>query len=49
MEDWKERALKYEKLKEHNKQILRGGPKALAEAWFLAAMKQKYQTPGLIE
>jgi hypothetical protein len=47
MEDWKEQALKYEKLTEHNKRILREGPKGLAEAWFLGAMKRKYyQGPG---
>jgi hypothetical protein len=50
MEDWKEQALKYEKLTEHNKRILREGPKALSEAWFLGAMKRKYyQIPGTTE
>jgi hypothetical protein len=50
MEDWKEQALKCEKLTEHNKRILREGPKALSEAWFLGAMKRKYyQTPGITE
>jgi hypothetical protein len=50
MEDWRERALKYEKLSEHNKRILREGPKSLSEAWFLGAMKRKYfQTPGSTE
>jgi len=43
MEDWKEKALMYEKLSEHNKKILREGPKSLAEAWFLGAMKLKYK------
>jgi hypothetical protein len=28
MEDWKEKALKYEKLSEHNKRILREGPES---------------------
>jgi len=49
MEDWKEKALKYEKLSEHTKRILREGPKALSEAWTLAALKRKYQTPGSTE
>ena len=42
MEEWKELALRLEKLPEHNKNILRNGPKSLSEAWFLSAMKQKY-------
>jgi hypothetical protein len=46
MEKWKELALANEKLSEHNKRILREGPRALSEAWFLGAMKRKYQTPG---
>lgn len=46
MEDWKEICLAREKLSEHNKRILREGPKSLAEAWFLGAMKIKYQTHG---
>ena len=47
MEKWKELALANEKLSEHNQRILREGPKALSEAWFLGAMKYKYhQTPG---
>ena len=49
MEYWREEALKHEKLTEHNKRILKEGPKALSEAWFLGAMKRKYQTPGLTE
>ena len=49
MEYWKEEALKHEKLTENGKRILREGPKALSEAWFLAAMKRKYQTPGTTE
>ena len=42
MEEWKELALRFEKLSEHNKNILRNGPKSLSEAWFLSAMKRKY-------
>jgi hypothetical protein len=49
MEDWKEEALKHEKLTENGKRILREGPKALSEAWFLAAMKRKYQILGTTE
>ena len=46
MEDWKEICLANEKLSERNKQVLREGPKSLAEAWFLGAMKQRYQIHG---
>jgi hypothetical protein len=49
MEYWREEALKHEKLTENGKRILREGPKALSEAWFLAAMKRKYQIPGSTE
>lgn len=42
VEEWKELALRLEKLPEHNKKILRNGPKSLSEAWFLSAMKRKY-------
>ena len=49
MEDWKEKALKYEKLTENGKRRLLEGPKQLTDAWFLAAMKRKYQTPGSTE
>jgi hypothetical protein len=50
METWKKLALANEKLSEHNQRILREGPKALSEAWFLGAMKRKYyQTPGSTE
>ena len=49
MEDWKEKALEYEKLTEHGQRLLREGPKQLTDAWFLAAMKRKYQTPGSTE
>jgi len=50
METWKKLALENEKLSEHNQRILREGPKALSEAWFLGAMKRKYyQTPGSTE
>jgi len=45
MEEWKEKALKYKKLLEYNKRILREGPRDLSEAWFLGAMKQKYYQP----
>jgi hypothetical protein len=49
MEYWKEEALKNEKLTENGKRILQEGPKQLTDAWFLAAMKRKYQTPGTTE
>ena len=49
MERWKEEALKHEKLTENGKRLLREGPKQLTDAWFLAAMKRKYQTPGSTE
>jgi hypothetical protein len=37
-----------EKLNEKYKRILIEGPKSLTEAWFLGAMKRKYQTHGSI-
>lgn len=46
MEDWKEVCLANEKLSEKYKQVLIEGPKSLTQAWFLSAMKQKYQIPG---
>ena len=41
MEEWKHLALANEKLSEHNKRILREGPKALSEAWFLGGNEKK--------
>jgi len=45
MEDWKIRALK-SNLPAHYKDIVRLGPRSLAQAHILNAIKRKYQTPG---
>jgi hypothetical protein len=29
--------------------LLKEGPKSLSQAWILAALKRKFQTPGLTE
>jgi hypothetical protein len=29
--------------------LLKEGPKSLSQAWIIAALKRKFQTPGLIE
>ena len=40
--EWKKRALQDPKLKEKQLEVLRNGPKCLTDAWFLQAMKYKY-------
>jgi len=46
MQDWKELCLSREKLTDKYKDVLINGPKSLSQAWFLQAMKLKYQTHG---
>ena len=40
--DWKRRALADPSLRERQVEILLRGPKSLTDAWFLQAMKYKY-------
>ena len=40
--EWRRRALADPSLKERQVEILMHGPKSLTDAWFLAAMKFKY-------
>ena len=40
--EWKKRALQNPKLKQKQIDILKNGPKSLTDAWFLQAMKYKY-------
>ena len=54
MEDWKKRALADPSLKYKHARIIMEGPKSLAQAWMLQAMKLKYcyesgKTAGYVE
>jgi hypothetical protein len=41
--EWRKRALNDPKLSEKQVQVLINGPKSLAQAWFLQAMRYKYR------
>tara|TARA_B100000003_G_scaffold190918_1_gene189347 strand:+ start:1504 stop:1680 length:177 start_codon:yes stop_codon:yes gene_type:complete len=47
--EWKKRALQDPTLPEKQVQVLLHGPKCLTDAWFLQAMKFKYQIRGIDE
>jgi|TARA_R100000030_G_scaffold12733_1_gene8489 hypothetical protein len=44
---WKVRALQDPSVNEKQARIIMDGPKCLTDAWFLQAMKFKYQTHGI--
>ena len=44
--EWKRRALADPKLPQKQVEVLLHGPKCLTDAWFLQAMKFKYQIRG---
>ena len=44
---WKVRALQDPSVNEKQARIIMDGPKGLTDAWFLQAMKFKYQTHGI--
>ena len=44
---WKVRALQDPKLPQKQVEVLLHGPKCLTDAWFLQAMKIKYQIRGM--
>ena len=43
--EWKKRALQDPSLPQRQLDVLMHGPKSLTDAWFLAAMKFKYDRP----
>ena len=45
--EWKKRALQDPKLPQKQVEVLLRGPKCLTDAWFLQAMKFKYQIRGM--
>jgi len=45
--EWRKKALQDPKLPQRQVEILLHGPKCLTDAWFLQAMKFKYQIHGI--
>ena len=46
---WKVRALQDPSVNEKQARIIMAGPKCLTDAWFIQAMKFKYQTHGIYD